>query len=66
MRQLRGPGVPVSQRSAREQENEQAVGGLHNAARAADSVPGWTLVGHKLSELIEEVVCEFEDELDKW
>ena len=60
-----GPGVRVSQRSAREQENEQAVGGLHNAARAVDTVPGWKLVEHKLSELIEEVVSEFEDVLDK-
>ena len=56
-----GPGVLVSQRSAREHENEQAVGGLRNAARAVDRVPGWKLVGHKLSKLIEEVVSEFED-----
>ena len=60
-----GRGVLLSQRSAREQENEQAVGGLRNAARAVDRVPGWKLVGHKLSEIIEEVVSEFEDELDK-
>ena len=32
---------------------------------AIDRVPGWKLVGHKLSELIEVVVCELEDELDK-
>ena len=32
-----GPGVPVSQRSARVQENEQPVGGLRNAGRDADS-----------------------------
>ena len=56
-----GPGVPA----AREQENEQVVGGLRNGARAVDRVPGWKLVGHKLSELIDEVVSEFEDELDK-
>ena len=60
-----GPGVLVSLRSAREHENEQAVGGLRNAARAVDRVPGWELVGHKLSKLIEEVVSEFEDNLDK-
>ena len=60
-----GSGVLVSQRSAREHENEQAVGGLRNAARAVDRVPGWKLVGHKLSKLIEEVVSEFEDNLDK-
>ena len=28
-----GPGGPESQRSAREQEKEQVVGGLRNAAR---------------------------------
>ena len=60
-----GSGVLVSQRSAREHENEQPVGGLRNAARAVDRVPGWKLVGHKLSKLIEEVVSEFEDNLDK-
>ena len=60
-----GSGVIVSQRSAREHENEQAVGGLRNAARAVDRVPGWKLVGHMLSKLIEEVVSEFEDNLDK-
>ena len=53
-------GVPVSQRSAREH-----VGGLRNPARAFDRVSGWKLVVHKLSELIEKVVSEFEDELDK-
>ena len=37
-----GSGVLVSQRSAREHENEQAVGGLRNAARAVDRVPGWS------------------------
>ena len=48
-----------------EHENEQAVGGLRNAARAVDRVPGWKLVGRKLSEVIGEVVSDFDDELDK-
>ena len=54
----------MSQLSAREHENEQAVGGLRNNARDVDKVPGWKLVGHKLSKFIE-VVSEFEDNLDK-
>ena len=55
----------MSQRAAREHESEQAVGGLRNAARAVDRVPGWKLVGCKLSELIEEVVSDFEGTLDQ-
>ena len=33
-------------------------GGLRNAARAVDRVPGWKAVGLKLSRLIEEVVIQ--------
>ena len=46
-----GRGVPLTQRIVRENENEEAVVGLRNAARAVDRVPG---VGIKLSRLIEE------------
>ena len=46
-------------------ENEEAVGGLRNAARAVDRVPGWKAVGLKLSRLIEEVVLQHEDLLSK-
>ena len=55
----------MSQRVAREHESEQAVGGLRNAARAVDRVPGWKLVGCKLSELIEALVSDIEGNLDK-
>ena len=39
---LAGRGAPESQRVVREDENERAIGGLRNAARAVDRVPGWT------------------------
>ena len=40
-----GRGAPESQRVVREDENEVANGGLRNAARALDQVPGWKMVG---------------------
>ena len=60
-----GRGAPLSQRFARENENEEAVGGLRNAARAVDRVPGWKSVGVRLSKIIEEVVIQHEDVLNK-
>ena len=60
-----GRGVPLTQRIVRENENEEAVGRLRNAARAVDRVPGWKAVGLKLSRLIEEVVIQHEDVLSK-
>ena len=36
-----GRGAPLSQRFARENQNEEALGGLRNAARAVDRVPRW-------------------------
>ena len=55
-----GRGVPLTQRALCEEENEQAVGRLRNAARAVDRVVGWKEVGFMLSKIIEEVVMEHE------
>ena len=38
---------------------------MRNAARAVDRVPGWKSVGLKLSKIIEEVVIQHEDRLNK-
>ena len=51
-----GKGVQDSFRVVREDENEKAIGGLRNAARAVDRVPGWKVVGNKISKIIEELV----------
>ena len=46
-----GRGVPLTQRIVRENENEEAVGGLRNAARAVDRVPGWRAVWPQVVEV---------------
>ena len=60
-----GQGAPLSLRCVRENENEEAVVGLRNAARAVDRVPSWKSVGLKLWKIIEEVVIQHEVVLNK-
>ena len=59
-----GRGAPESQRVVREDENEAAIGGLRNAARAVDRVPGWKVVGRKVAKIIEELVNKHPEVLD--
>ena len=59
-----GRGVPESLFVVREDENEEAIGGLRNAARAVDRVPGWQLVGCRISKLIEEMVEKHQQTLE--
>ena len=59
-----GRGAPESQRVVREDENEAAIGGLRNAARAVDRVPGWKVVGRKIAKIIEELVNKHQEVLD--
>ena len=59
-----GRGAPESRRVVREDENEEAIGGLRNAARAVDRVPGRKEVGCKISKSFEEVVEKHQQTLE--
>ena len=46
-------------------KNEEAVGGLRNAARSVLKVPGWHTVGTKISAIILTLADESQVELSK-
>ena len=51
-----GVGLQKSSRAIREEENECAIGGLRNAARAVARLPGWSVVGTKVASVALEKV----------
>ena len=63
MDEVAGTGFEKSNRAVREEENEDAVGGLLDAARLITKVPGWAVIGAKISILIEEIVDRNQDVL---
>ena len=58
-----GTGFEKSNRAVREEENEDAIGGLRNAARSITKVPGWAVIGAKIAMLIGEIVDRNHDVL---
>ena len=65
MDEVAGGGTQKSYRAVREEENEEAVGCLRNAARSVLKVPGWNTVGTKISGKIQTLVDENQVELSK-
>ena len=62
MDEVAGTGFDKSNRVVRE-ENEDATGGLRNAARSITKVPGWVVIGAKISMMIGETVDRNHDVL---
>ena len=56
MDEVAGTGFEKSNRAVREEENEDSIGGLRNAARSITKAPGWIVIGAKFSMFIEEIV----------
>ena len=65
MDKVAGGGTQKSHRVVREEENEEATGGLRNAARSVSKVPGWNTVGTKISGILLALVDEHQVELSK-
>ena len=53
---VQGRGCLESARAAKERENEEAIGGLRNAARAVERVCGWQTVGITLDRCVASVL----------